>query len=167
VAQRPEVDPERVAVMGYSFGGYYPPRVVAFEKRYAACVAFGAMHWDMEEWVETIRRNIAADPKRSSTSFFQVPWVLGTKDLDDAVPVARRFNLNGVADDIECPVLVAHGEADRIVPLEDAEKLVEAIGSDNATLMVFTAEQGGAEHVQVDNRQVGVDAIADWLAANV
>jgi hypothetical protein len=30
-------------------------------------------------------------------------------------------------------------------------------------LIAFTAEDGGAEHVQVDNRQVGVDAIADWL----
>src|SRR5262249_34390085 len=35
VASRPEVDPKRVAVMGYSFGGYHAPRVAAFEKRYA------------------------------------------------------------------------------------------------------------------------------------
>jgi len=39
VASRPEVDPKRVAVMGYSFGGYHAPRIAAFEKRYAAAVA--------------------------------------------------------------------------------------------------------------------------------
>jgi dipeptidyl aminopeptidase/acylaminoacyl peptidase len=167
VAGRPEVDPKRVAVMGYSFGGYYAPRVVAFEKRYAACVAFGAMHWNMVDWVETIRHNVSTNPKASSTSHFQVPWVFGVPDLDAAIPVAEKFNLIDVAANIECPVLVAHGDGDRIVPLEDAEKLVAAIGAKDKTLMVFTPEMGGAEHVQVDNRQVGVDAIADWLAARL
>ena len=28
------------------------PRICAFEKRYAAGVAFGAMHWDIAAWVE-------------------------------------------------------------------------------------------------------------------
>jgi len=30
---------------GYSFGGYYAARIAAFEKRYAAGVAFSALHW--------------------------------------------------------------------------------------------------------------------------
>src|SRR5215469_16417306 len=51
VAARPEVDPKRVAVMGYSFGGYHAPRICAFDKRYAACVAFGAMHWNVYDFV--------------------------------------------------------------------------------------------------------------------
>jgi len=32
---------------------------------------------------------------------------------------------------------------------------------------VFSAEDGGAEHAHVDNRQVGVDFVADWIAANL
>lgn len=165
VASRPEVDASKVAVMGYSFGGYYAPRVVAFEKRYAACVAFGAMHWKMAEWVQTIKENTSTDPKRSSTSHFQVPFVFGARDLDQAMEMAVDFTLDGIADKIECPVLVAHGINDRLVPLEDAENLIAAIGSPSKKLLVFTEEMGGAEHVQVDNRQVGVDAIADWLSA--
>ncbi len=51
VASRPEVDPKRVAVMGYSFGGYHAPRICAFDKRYAACVCFGAMHWNVYDFV--------------------------------------------------------------------------------------------------------------------
>jgi hypothetical protein len=35
------------------------------------------------------------------------------------------------------------------------------------TLKVFTAEEGGVEHCQVDNRQVGTDYIADWLGARL
>ena len=166
VAARPEVDPKRVAVMGYSFGGYYAPRIVAFEKRYAGCIAFGAMHWRMEEWVDGIRQAVKTDAKKSAQSHFQVPWVFGAKDLDEAVQMAKRFNLAGVARQIECPFLVLHGEHDRIVPLDSARKLYDAVGSKRKTLKVFTADEGGAEHVQVDNRQVGVDYIADWLAAN-
>jgi len=164
VATRPEVNSKRVAVMGYSFGGYYAPRIVAFDKRYCACVAFGAMHWNMEEWVDGIRRAVRTDAKTSAQSHFQVPWVFGAKDLDQAVEMAKRFNLAGVAGKIECPLLVVQGENDRIVPLDSAKKLYEAAGSKCKHLKIFTATEGGAEHCQVDNRQVGVDYIADWLA---
>jgi dipeptidyl aminopeptidase/acylaminoacyl peptidase len=149
--------------MGYSFGGYYAPRIAAFEDRYVACVAFGAMHWDLASWVREIRDSVAADPKTSATSHFQVPWVFGVPGLDEAIEMASEFNLGDVAGRVRCPFLVAHGENDRQVPIEDARKLLEAIGSEDKTLIAFTAEGGGAEHVQVDNRQVGVDAIADWL----
>ncbi len=167
VVERSEVDPKRVAVMGYSFGGYYTPRICAFEKRYAACVAFGAMHWNMEEWVDTIRAAARSDAKQSAQSHFQVPWVFGARDLDHAVEMAKQFNLHDVAKRIECAFLVAHGENDRIVPLDSAQKLFDAVGSKNKTFKIFTAEEGGAEHVQVDNRQVGVDYIADWITDSV
>ena len=141
--------------------------MLALEKRYAACVAFGAMHWNMEEWVDTIRQTVKSDAKKSAQSHFQVPWVFGAKDLDEAVPMAKRFSLAGVAGNIECPFLVLHGENDRIVPLDSARKLYEAVGSKRKTLKVFTTGEGGAEHVQVDNRQVGVDYIADWISGNI
>jgi dienelactone hydrolase len=163
VSGREEVDPDRVAIMGYSFGGYYAPRIAAYDDRYAACVAFGAMHWDMPGWVTEIRDNVAHDPKISATSHFQVPWVLGASDLDEAIEMASSFNVADFADRISCPFLVAHGENDRQVPLEDARRLLDAVGSEDKTLIAFSAEDGGAEHVQVDNRQVGIDAIADWL----
>jgi dienelactone hydrolase len=163
VAARPEVDPKRVAVMGYSFGGYYAPRIVAFEKRYCACVAFGAMHWNMEQWVDGIRRAVKTDAKTSAQSHFQVPWAFGAKDLDQAVGMAKAFSLAGVAGRIECPLLVVHGENDRIVPLDSARKLYDAAGSKRKSLKIFTAAEGAAEHCQVDNRPLGVNYIADWL----
>jgi dipeptidyl aminopeptidase/acylaminoacyl peptidase len=39
VASRADVDAKRVGVMAFSLGGYYTPRMAAFEKRYAAAVA--------------------------------------------------------------------------------------------------------------------------------
>jgi fermentation-respiration switch protein FrsA (DUF1100 family) len=58
---------------------------------------------------------------------------------------------------------VVHGENDRIVSLDSAKKLYEAAGSRHKTLKIFAPAEGGAEHCQVDNRQLGVDYIADWL----
>jgi fermentation-respiration switch protein FrsA (DUF1100 family) len=65
------------------------------------------------------------------------------------------------------PFLVTHGANDRVVPAENAQKLYDAVGSQRKTLRVFTAEDGGAEHAHVDNRQVGVDFVADWIADNL
>ncbi len=167
VASRPEVDPGRVAVMGYSFGGYQAPRIAAFEKRYAACVAFGAMHWSIHEWVAGNKARLAKDPRTSSTSIFQFRWVVGAPDNETALEWSKKFTLEGVAQNIECAFLVLHGENDRIVPLEAARTLYERVGSRRKHIKIFTAEEGGAEHCQVDHRQLGIDYIGDWLLANM
>ena len=56
------------------------------------------------------------------------------------------------------------GVNDRLASPEDARKLCEAAGSRKKEVKLFTAEEGGAEHCHVDNRQVGIDYVADWLA---
>jgi dipeptidyl aminopeptidase/acylaminoacyl peptidase len=164
VASRPEVDPKRVAVMGYSFGGYHGPRICAFDKRYAACVCFGAMHWNIYDFV---KGHAPTDPRATSGSTFQWRWVSGAPDVETALEWSKKFTLEGVADKVACPVLILHGENDRVVPLAEARKLYERIGSKNKTLRIFTEAEGGAEHCQVDNRQLGVDFIGDWLLKNM
>ena len=79
---------------------------------------------------------------------------------------AKKFTLEGVADKVECPILILHGENDRVVPLAEANKLYERVGSKKQDLRIFTEAEGGAEHCQVDNRQLGVDFIGDWLLKN-
>jgi dipeptidyl aminopeptidase/acylaminoacyl peptidase len=164
VASRPDVDPERVAVMAYSFGGYYAPRIVAFEHRYAACVVLGTVAWDIHAKQLERKRLIETEPKKTSQSPFQLPWVLGVKDMEEAVEAVKRFSLAGCAHQIRCPLLITHGVNDRLASPDDARKLCEAAGSKVKEVKLVTAEEGGAEHCHVDNRQVGVDYVADWLA---
>jgi dipeptidyl aminopeptidase/acylaminoacyl peptidase len=166
VAARPEVDPKKVVVMGYSFGGYHAPRVAGMDKRYAGCVALGAMFWDMHAWQAEIKARLATDARSSFTSVFQFRWVIGAPDNPTALEWAKKFSLEGIAQKIECPVLILHGETDRVVPLQEAKTLYEKIGSKNKTLRIFTAEEGGTEHCQVDNRQLGIDCVGDWILAN-
>jgi dienelactone hydrolase len=163
LSRRPEIDPKRIAVMGFSMGGYYAPRAAAMEPRFAACVAWGG-HWDYHEsWVRR-RRIMEAGGTKVSAPAFQLPWVLGMPDLDACMNKLEDYRLAGVAERIRCPFYCIHGENDNIVPLEFARKLYEAVGSQDRTLKVLTAEEGGSEHCQEDNRQVGNNLVADWLA---
>ena len=53
------------------------------------------------------------------------------------------MTLEGIIDQVTCPLLVVHGANDRQVPLEQAERTVHrAINSPRAELRIFTAEEG-------------------------
>lgn len=163
--QRDDVDPDAVVVLGYSFGGYYAARVAAFETRYAAGVAFAALHWDLAAFQREILRRQLADPKATAQSAFHFAWIMGCLgDPEAAIRKAEQFSLAGVAEQITMPFLVVHGEDDKVVPVAAARKLYEELGSSRRELKIFTADEGGAGHCCVDNRPVGVDYIADWIA---
>src|SRR5687768_15417538 len=134
---RAEVDPERVAVMGFSMGGYYAPRAAAMEPRFAACVAWGG-HFDYHEsWVRRRQIQESGGTKLSAPSF-QLPWVLGMPDMDACMKKLENYRLSGVAEKMRCPFFCLHGENDTIVPLHFAERLHAAVGSENKTLKVLT-----------------------------
>ncbi|OZI23971.1 hypothetical protein CAL26_11235 [Bordetella genomosp. 9] len=166
VAARPEVDPSRVAVMGFSMGGYYAPRAAAKDHRFAACVAWGG-HFDYHESWTRRRRIMESGGTKLSAPGFQLPWVLGKPDMDACMKKLEDYRLKDVAPELVCPFFCLHGENDTIVPVEFAQRLYDAVGAPNKTLRVLTAYEGGSEHCQEDNRQVGANIIADWLADNL
>jgi fermentation-respiration switch protein FrsA (DUF1100 family) len=144
-------------------GGYYAPRAAAFEKRFKACVAWGA-HYDYHEvWVQR-RKVLEAGGTDASGYMFQLLYVMGVDTADAALRKLEDYKLAGVAERIECPLLITHGELDAIVPVEMAYRLYEHAGSRKKELKIFTAEEGGCEHIQLDNRTLGVTYVSDWLA---
>ena len=167
VASRSDVDAKRVAIMAYSIGGYYAPRAAAFEKRYAALVSWGVIFDYHAVWVKRLDALKKAPGHTQAASHFQLPWVLGVPDMDAAMKKVKDFTLAGVAERIECPTLICHGEHDRLATMDTAQQLYTALGAKDKTLKIFTAEEGGVEHCQVDNRQVGTDYICDWLSARL
>jgi fermentation-respiration switch protein FrsA (DUF1100 family) len=84
--------------------------------------------------------------------------------MDAAMEKLQDFTLDGVAQRIACPFFCLHGEDDSIVPVEYAHQLYAAVGSKDKTLRILTAAEGGSEHCQEDNRQIGSNIIADWLS---
>ena len=155
---RADVDPERIGIVALSLGGYYAPRAAAFEKRLKCCVAWGAA-WDFSIVVE----KLAAELKDDSLFNFQFAWITGQETLEGTLSVARQMTLEGIADKIECPLLVVHGESDRLLPIAIAEKTInEAVNSPIRTLKIFTAAEGGVEHCQADDGQIVSEYISDW-----
>ena len=167
VAARPDVDPSRVVVMGYSFGGYYAARIAALEPRYAAGVAFAALHWDLAAWQREVKRRHDSDPQTTAQSTFHFPWIMGCPDMESAIEKAKRFSLVDVAPKIACPFLILHAEDDRVVPVASARKLNEVVGSSRKHLKIFTAADGSTYHAHADNRQAGIDYAADWIQRNL
>lgn len=161
--RRDDVDAKRVGVVAMSLGGYYAPRAAAFEKRLACCVAWGA-RWDNA----LSHGRILADPNaaRSVSGWVDhAKWVYGSDDLDVVRARIAEMTLEGVAEHITCPLLVVHGENDRQVPTDQAERTIAAaVNSPRRDLRVFTRAEGGAEHVQGDLFSVAVDHMADWIA---
>jgi len=164
VAARADVDASRVFVMGYSFGGYYASRVAAFEKRYRGGIAMSALHWDLHGWQRDIKRRQDADPKGTPQSAFHFRWIMGCiDDGEAALEKAKKFSLADVAGKITCPFIIVHAAHDTVVPVANAHKLYEAVASTDKHLKILTTEDGGHYHAQADNRQVGIDYIADWI----
>src|SRR5690606_18289294 len=148
VSRRPEVDPGKVVIMGYSFGGYYAARIAAFEQRYCAGVAFAALHWDLAAWQREIKRRHEQEPTNTAQSNFHFRWIMGCETVDEAIEKARNFSLAEIAHRITMPFLIVHAEADRTVPVESAYKLYEAIASQKKHLKIFKPEEGTRYHVQ-------------------
>jgi dipeptidyl aminopeptidase/acylaminoacyl peptidase len=161
LATRRDVDKDRLAVMGVSLGGYYAPRAAAFEPRFKACVSWGAI-WDYHAtWKKRVEKAFQAS---LSVPGEHIMWVLGIDNIDDALKKLEGFRLAGVAEKVQCPYLLTHGERDAQIPMEDARALFDAIGAKDKTLKVFTFEEGGYEHCQGDNLTIGIAYIGDWLA---
>jgi dienelactone hydrolase len=161
LGERGDVDVGRTGVLALSLGGYYASRVAAMEPRYRACVAWGAI-WDYHSTWE--RRLASGFRTQLSVPAHHIQWILGVDRTDAALRELERFRLDGVAQRIRCPFLLVHGEQDEQVPLADAESLFRAVGSEDKTLRVFTADEGGAQHCQHDYLSVAATTIADWLA---
>jgi dienelactone hydrolase len=161
--RRADIDAKRVGIVAMSLGGYFAPRAAAFEKRLACCIAWGA-RWDNA----LSHGRILKDPNaaRSVSGWVEhALWVYGARDADEAAAKIARMTLDGVAEKITCPLLVIHGENDRQVPLDQARLTVErAVNAPRRDLRIFTAAEGGAEHVQGDIFSLAVDHMADWAA---
>jgi alpha-beta hydrolase superfamily lysophospholipase len=160
LASRSDVDAERIATVGLSLGGYRVGRAAAFDHRFAAAVAWGAM-WDFQKTWAGFRDNPRGNVPTPTAHALAV---MGAETLDQVWEKLSDWNLRGVAGKIECPFLILHGENDALVPHEDAQAMYAEVGSSNKELRVFTGQEGGSAHCQNDNRLLAHDYIGDWLS---
>ena len=160
--QHPAVDPKRIGCEGVSLGGYYCPRVVAMEPRFACGVAWGANH----DWRDVQKRRLEKEGDFPVPHYWaHVCWVWGAKDIDDFMCIAEDVHLDGVVEKIKVPFLVTHGERDSQIPLKWAHRTYEQlVNSPKRELKIFTDREGGVQHASFDNSINAGHYIADWVA---
>jgi alpha-beta hydrolase superfamily lysophospholipase len=166
---RADVDPARIGILAASMGGYYAPRAAAYEKRIKACVAWAAIYDYREVWVRRFKavpgQPVALDTKAAlGTTGEHILHILGVQSFDEVLSYLENFNLREAAPQMSCDILLVHGEDDKQTPLVDAVALYDAIGTPKKELRVFTVEEGGGAHVQLDRPEPALSLICDWLA---
>ncbi|KQY15775.1 hydrolase [Massilia sp. Root133] len=159
---RADIDPKRIGVEGVSLGGYYCPRAVAFEPRFAMGVVWGASH----DWRDVQKKRLAKEGSFPVPHYWEhVRWVWGAKDMVEFMRIAEHVHLDGILDRIKVPFLVTHGQKDSQIPLQWAERTYEQlVNSPKRELKVFTEREGGVQHSSFDNSANAGAYIADWVA---
>ena len=147
LTKRNDIDPNHIGVAGVSLGGYYASRAAAFEPRIKAAVG-NCGPWNFGECWDQF-------PGLTRAAF---QYHSGSKNVDEAKSNAGKLTLDGAAQRIKQPLLIIHGKLDRLIPWEQAHKIVDAVGS-NAELAMF--ENGN--HVCNNIPFVYRPLTADWL----
>ena len=159
---RAEVDPRRIGMTGISLGGHFAPRAVAYEPRFASGACWGANH----NWREVQDKRMQREGENPVPHYWaHVQWAFGATDMDDFLAKSQDMNLNGHMDRVKVPFLVTHGADDRQISVAYAHDCYDQlVNSPRRELKIFTAREGGVEHVGADNMAFGRDYIADWFA---
>ena len=156
LSARPEVDPDRIGLIGVSLAGYYGPRAAAFEKRIKAMVLWCACYDVIEDLYDF------HPPIRSIMNY-----IVGAKDDVEGRAKLEAFTLKDVAKKITCPTLLSHGATDTLMDPQGAVRLFEAIASEDKELKMWQGEEGGAVHCNYDNWAISVPYMLDWLTDRV
>lgn len=159
---RDDVDPKRIGCEGVSLGGYYCPRAVAFEPRFAMGVCWGANH----DWRDVQKRRKEAEGDFPVPHYWaHVRWVFGAETDEEFMEKAENMHLNGVLDRIKVPFLVTHGKHDSQIPLKWAyETYEQLVNSPKRELKIFDERTGGVQHSSFDNSANAGAYIVDWVA---
>jgi pimeloyl-ACP methyl ester carboxylesterase len=181
---RPEIDPDNIALEGWSFGGFLAPRAAAFEHRLAALIADPGQWDEREAFLRTLPLtdeqkaafpNIdpaVLDPFEEWLNGPDAPpmlrwvliqrglWVNGVDTLYDYIVDMLRYELSPVAKNIACPTFIAQALDDPIADF--APKLYAAITAPKV-LMPFTAAEGAGTHTEALARTLYNQRKFDWL----
>lgn len=180
----PEVDPDRIALLGNSMGGLLAPRAAAFEHRLAALIALDGVY-DLSlvatslfpgEAAEAERRlradddpevdaalaaAMAADPT-ARWAIEHGMYVLGAATPRAFAAAYLDYHLrDGVAEQIRCPTLVCAGAEDDFFAGQP-EMLFEHLTCPK-TLLPFTAAEGAGAHCQAGAQRLAYARVYDWL----
>ncbi|MBN9434124.1 MAG: alpha/beta fold hydrolase [Bosea sp.] len=180
----PDVDPARIALSGWSFGGYLAPRAAASEPRIAALIADPLLP-GLADGIRAMAMKFGATPEQAADLRTLAPdfiaamdavvrgnpsldwkivkrgfWVHGVDSLAAYLAEAEAYTLWDRLEAIRCPTLVTVGEEDSLAAGAPAafEKL-----SCPKRMIRFAAAEGAGGHCEMSNRALLNRRTFDWL----
>lgn len=178
---RPEIAPDRIALFGYSLGGYLVARAAAFDQRPAAVVLDDGIydfHAAIEnsmppfvtEWISQRRDDVALPvlallmtvSTQARWAMRNGAWAMGVDSYADLTREFRRYTLDGVADRITSATLVLDAENDQFFKGQP-EKVAKALTNAPTTLVTLREDEGAGEHCHMGAMSRSHQVIFDWL----
>ncbi|MGW7691470.1 alpha/beta hydrolase family protein, partial [Streptomyces asiaticus] len=166
----PEVDDERLVLIGTSLGGYLAARAAAFEHRLAACVLHDGVY-DFHAVVAATAGRAAEVPGGMEALMAQntmVRWVVrngrwtfGVSGIGELVEAAEAYTMAGIADRITCPTLVLEAENDQFFQGQP-QRLFDELTCQKE-LISFREDEGAGEHCHEGALSLFHQRTFDWL----
>lgn len=141
-------DVTSTAVAGHSVGAGAAILAASRDREISAVVSMSAFAHPREMMVNQLRMN-RLPGRVSGAILWPIEQIIGHR-FDEIAPLHR-------IGDVECPVLIVHGDADRVIPVEDAFRLFEN-ASDGQVLIV-----PGGEHASLEAFEPYLDDIVAFL----
>lgn len=152
LAQHPEIDKDRVYVMGGSYGGFMTNWIVGHTDRFRAAIS----QRSISNWISFYGT--------SDIGAFFVEFQL-QRDLSDVEGLWRMSPLAHAAN-AKTPILLMHSEQDLRCPMEQAEQFYVAMKKQgvDTKLITFPESNHGLSRDGLPNLRVKrADAIFEWL----
>jgi len=173
----PGIDPQRLGLVGYSFGGHLVLRAAAYEPRIKALVAnspvmnFGKMILDGFPMFVMRANERLADKIMSNMTFTPQTLQASLKRLYESMRVSvfsdfRRQMANYQFSEIEkitCPVLCMVSEGEGQSSVAESRLTYEKLTNPQKKLLSFGPDTGADLHCQFNNLLLSVNSMADWL----
>lgn len=121
-------DPDRLGIMGWSYGGYLAAATIAQSERFAAA-SIGAGMTDLSSFAES-----------TTLGGMMADW-LGDESGEAGAIYEERSPLTH-AGRVSCPVLLQHGVADPIVPIDQAQRFIAALAGPGAEVELAPGSWG-------------------------
>jgi dienelactone hydrolase len=155
---RPEIDGERIGIVGQSFGSFFATIACASEPRYKACAVAATC---LEPGFHTIF-------EEASPTFKQrFMYMSGYQDEDAFDAFVKSLTWEGHAEKIAVPYLCIAGEMDELSPLEHTERFMRTL-SGPKRLVVYQDCRHSVGNVPSTNLGPTPQVLAaDWMSARL
>ena len=159
----PEVDPNRITLIGTSLGGYLAARAAAFEPRIAACV----LHDGVYSFAQAFEQMDAPSPEAMAANtqlrwaIRNGQWTFGVRDPGELAERGKAYTMAGIADRITCPTLVLEAENDQFFAGQPRQLFDELTCPKD--LYVFAEADGAGEHCHEGALALWHQRAFDWL----